>query len=702
MSAIDLKNELLHFTLKLYNNPCIPRNVVQDFIDITIDFFCNKYIAFIKQQIERSLPDCPKKILGVIDGTFKQSTTIFEDFKTEHLRFNLYRKKNLLYDPEEYNIFKHTSPLTMIKDNVTATYIPLQITLKILFEMPGVFDAVMKHVNELKAEKFVNSNFIQGELWKKQTSDFPPEKIVFPLFGFEDDFECGNALGSHAGKNKLGTQYMLCPVFPPKIASKLEFILLNTLYHSNDKKNYSDNKTVFQKLVVNLNQIRNEGITISVKGKKITIFFQLGLMLGDNLGLNNILGFTENFNSGNACRICRADGETIKTLTKEDDKLLRTKETYTVDYMKNNPSLTGVNDLCVFNSVQGFHVNENYSLDIMHDIFEGVAAYAMANICHDFIYIQKLFTLDLLNIRIQSLNCMDIDLSNKIPNINKNHLYTEKRLKMSAAEMLNFSKYFGVLVGDLVSEDNQTWHLYYLLRKIIDIILSPRIVEGHCVQLDFLVTEFLDLYIKLYKNITFKFHNMIHLVRCIKMNGPLILFWSMRYESKHRFLKQLAIIANCKKNLLKTVSGRYLLCLAYMKLTGRLPDDIIYYDSEELNLYDKIKYFGESNRYCPILNVECVAYRDNYYEKGIVIVISVGDNDNLIFGKITQIFVKNSEIYLLLQPLSVVYFDEHCYAYKVEETPTKILKNVDELLNVGPCARLKKDGSLFVIPKHIL
>ena len=46
---IDLELELLVLTLSLYNNPVVPRNVVQFFID-TLTNFCNDKLAVFWQQ----------------------------------------------------------------------------------------------------------------------------------------------------------------------------------------------------------------------------------------------------------------------------------------------------------------------------------------------------------------------------------------------------------------------------------------------------------------------------------------------------------------------------------------------------------------------------------------------------------------------------------------------------------------------------
>lgn len=96
----------------------------------------------------------------------------------------------------------------------------------------------------------------------------------------------------------------------------------------------------------------------------------------------------------------------------------------------------------------------------MHDVLEGSANNSMANITHDLIYVQEKFSLE--------------------------HLQ-KKKLKMSSAEVLCFTRYFGLLVSDKVERDNEIWMLYISLRKIISILTSPSLVRGHIVQLDELV-----------------------------------------------------------------------------------------------------------------------------------------------------------------------------------------------------------------------
>lgn len=58
----------------------------------------------------------------------------------------------------------------------------------------------------------------------------------------------------------------------------------------------------------------------------------------------------------------------------ENKSTLRTQVNYEEDITL-NLSLTGIKEICIFNSTPSFHVINNLSVDIMHDIFEGILHY---------------------------------------------------------------------------------------------------------------------------------------------------------------------------------------------------------------------------------------------------------------------------------------------------------------------------------------
>ncbi|KAE8285626.1 hypothetical protein D5F01_LYC15291 [Larimichthys crocea] len=74
-------------------------------------------------------------------------------------------------------------------------------------------------------------------------------------------------------------------------------------------------------------------------------------------------------------RICRVRKEVLWEQTVEDPLLLRDKVNYQSDCLLNNSTETGVKRECSLNKLQFYHVTDNVTTDVMHDILEGVGGF---------------------------------------------------------------------------------------------------------------------------------------------------------------------------------------------------------------------------------------------------------------------------------------------------------------------------------------
>lgn len=81
----------------------------------------------------------------------------------------------------------------------------------------------LEYVDKLKVHSSILINFVQCSVWKKKEKDHGIQ-IVLPIFLFFDDYEVGNALGSHSGIHKLEAVYILIPCIPPHRQSSLNTI----------------------------------------------------------------------------------------------------------------------------------------------------------------------------------------------------------------------------------------------------------------------------------------------------------------------------------------------------------------------------------------------------------------------------------------------------------------------------------------------
>lgn len=66
----------------------------------------------------------------------------------------------------------------------------------------------------------------------------------------------------------------------------------------------------------------------------------------------------------------------------------------------------------ILNNIAYLHVVKNYSIDIMHDIFEGICHYNMRHILNYYIEVAIFFSLDFLNLRKQHFNYGYIEFGN--------------------------------------------------------------------------------------------------------------------------------------------------------------------------------------------------------------------------------------------------------------------------------------------------
>ena len=197
-------------------------------------------------------------------------------------------------------------------------------------------------------------------------------------------------------------------------------------------------KNVFRKPIAELNFLARNEITLNINGVQIVVKFPLVLILKYNLGLNGILGFIESFKANYFCRKCKVHTDESLRLTIESDFLLRTPKNYEAGVKTNKVSDTGVKEPCVFHEVNGFHVTQNVTVDIIHDLLEGVCMYDMKEIIFVFIFGRKYFTLQSLNLRIEHMNFGPTENSNKPPNISLDRLKSKVNCKVSASKMLRF------------------------------------------------------------------------------------------------------------------------------------------------------------------------------------------------------------------------------------------------------------------------
>jgi len=251
-------------------------------------------------------------------------------------------------------------------------------------------------------------------------------------------------------------------------------------------------------------------------------------------------------------------------------------------------SNSGISESCVWHDVRGFQVLDQTEVDIMHDYLEGVYKYDLSFLILYYVLELKLFSLQVLNERILCFY-FGPDKGSKPSVLNMNHI-KKSTVKLSASEMISLVRYFGLIIGDFIPQNDPVWELYILMRKIFDLLISTSFQKGCSSELlQTLVAEHNELYLKYSKShLKPKFHYLLHYHSMMDKFGPLILLWSMRFESKHRMSKIAANTSSNRRNICKTLAIRHQLQLNGVFIKGSLGDEIELGPSIEINNVDSI------------------------------------------------------------------------------------------------------------------
>lgn len=165
-----------------------------------------------------------------------------------------------------------------------------------------------------------------------------------------------------------------------------------------------------------------------------------------------------------------------------------------------------------------------------------------------------------------------------------------------------------------------------------------------------------------------KHHLMLHYPRIMRTVGPLRSLWSMRFEGKHRPLKQYAHAITSRVNLSYSIAVKQqlTLCDLFSKMQSGHLRYITYKKSTLISHNTSVL-----NNYTNYIALRNVSFGNITLKKGSIVLLSI-DNDSPIFAEIIEIFMNNSVVYNNLSISDFVgifrylytnYYDGHYQAY---------------------------------------
>lgn len=666
----DREKSALAFLCKLHSNSSLSRHIVLEIASEISEEF-KKTCDALKQII---LPKISDDDSDEISDILSFCSTPFDKINTEYLLLKELESRNLYEGPIQYTINNEVSVITSSNNptfdekETKGVLMPLKFQFKKIFELPMVFDKTVQRMNDLKENSKI-SNFYNGKLMQNKLLNFSTTDIVIPFFLYIDSFEINNPLGSHRGVQAITGVYYSFPTMPTEFLSSLGNIFVAMIFKSDDNKRFG-NELCLNQLIQTVKEMAVSGIEICVNGRNIKVFFVLGLLLGDNLGLNSALGFTKSFSSNYYCRFCKEHRKILRKKCSADNNVLRSKENYSIDIITNDLSATGITEESIFNEIPFFHVVENYSVDVMHDLFEGVFHYNMCRIILYFVDETRSFTLDILNGRKQSFQYGESEIGNISPNITMDHLKKDK-LNMSAREMQCFVHHFSLMIGDLVPRNNAVWDLFILLVKFFDLSFMDEMNADHIRLLKLTAEELNGAYIRLFNvNLKPKHHFLLHYSNIVEQSGPLKFLNCIRFEAKHREFKKYTNNITSRRNTPLSIAIKSQMKFAYKIMVQKGFQDEIFYSRMQLLTQHEISDFGlkENTEY---FHASVVVYKGTNFKINFHFTLSY---PSIKLYKILNIVVdKNENVFLICQEYTICGYDNHYQSYEVGPAIEKVL-----------------------------
>lgn len=620
---------------------------------------------------------------------------------TAFKRRQYYREHFDVIDPVEYILESQT--------NRTFQYVPILKSLQQLLKQKDLLNKVVDNhagqqsVNEEQyrsyrdGHHFLNNDFLSGE------------ELRISLCLYVDDFEICNPLGTSRKKHKLCTVYWILGNLPPGCHSSLSSIYLVLLCKSDDVKTFGYQK-IFQPLLHDLVTLEQQGVFIDHLGTFIKGTVQC--VVADNLGAHGLAGFVESFSGDYFCRFCTATRSEIQSKeVKNGEFALRTEElhhAHVASAREKGVACYGVKNTCVLaESLSFFKVTAGFPPDVAHDLFEGIVPIELAE-CFRLLIAKKYFTFDSLNEMIQTFPYKWGDKTNR-PHLLPRTFQSKKSVGGNAHENWCLLRLIPLIVGKLIPEDEPAWQLILDLKDIVDLVVCPIHTNESIAYLESKISEHRYRYQELFpeRRLLPKHHFLEHYPAMIPLFGPLILLWTMRFEAKHAFFKQVVRHTNCFKNITLSLANKHQLMIGHDMHSSSCEKPCLEVARVstvpvEVLKDDIARILSQKYPDAAVVNLAQNVFVDGInYRNGMIIAHgSVGGLPH--FAEIVQMCVLKDRLAFIVKKLNS-WYREHYRAFELDPSPKDVsLIELSELADRYPLSDYKVGALRMVTLKRYI
>jgi len=241
-----------------------------------------------------------------------------------------------------------------------------------------------------------------------------------------------------------------------------------------------------------------------------------------------------------------------------------------------------------------------------------------------------------------------------------------------------------------------------------DAAFSPVMSVIDTVLLDDAIEVFLLKFNKEFPDYNFKpkMHYLTHYGSHCREFGPLVNYWSFRFEGKHGYFKDVAVRMKCRRNVLKSLAKKhqYKHCW-HLKSTSYLSREqasntggqLVALHSLPKSIQEAVRLFCKCDHIFTVTGVEVdgIAYSDN-------MAVAVGVYNYFIkFAQICTMFLKEGSPYLVVCQLENQEYLRHFHLYCGQLSFSFCVLSVNDLVDPFPLPVYKSTNDrLCIVLKH--
>ena len=497
-----------------------------------------------------------------LDSEYKRNDYLKENFK-------YVEPKEIIFNPKEAKEGK--------EPKAVMHYVPIIETVKNLVQDPTFLD--------VSESTFSNNHDsvlrdVKDGLMYKNNQYFIDNPEALTILLYSDGVELVNPLGAGRGKHKVIQIFLTFGEIPKNQRSKIDRIQLVAIVKEKVAKQFGFKK-VYQQIVEDL-KLLEKGITVYQPVQRVV---KCGLLLypADNLEAHAVGGFSQSFSSRDICRFCHIQYDDLQVNIHDygskqhnkwskqeydraakaaEDKMKPSDDIYDDDSSESEALSSaedgsgseesedegqrfGVKHRCPLNSLQAFHSVSGFPPDLLHDIFEGIVSQDLLGIIR-ILKCKGWFSIEEYNVNLKSIKYKSNEASDKPEKVPDN--MKVKKLVGKAVSNWTHIRNFCLLIRKFVQNKEEPALLLGLqLHEIVERVTANEFREFEISVLEDKIIDYLDCRQTLYNEYPHllgsakpKTHHLTHYPEAIVNFGPLMNYWTARYESRHRIGKSTA------------------------------------------------------------------------------------------------------------------------------------------------------------------